>query len=206
MSAAGPKRLSSAQRREQVLKAARTLFANRGYGETTLDAVAEKVGVSRARIIQLFGSKEGIYKAIAATAYHDHPMDRDLMGPMEEQDDLAVFRAFAIHVLHHYANPEEREILKILMYARLREDEFHRVHFEEKDSLMISRLTDYVAGRVRNGVFLDRDPRVAVFAFQAMVTNLAMYKHALGRMDFVTNEDLADSCAEIFIKGLKTEN
>lgn len=197
------KRQSSEARRAQVIKAARTLFANRGYAETTLDAVAEKVGVSRTRILQLFGSKEAIYKAIAEDAYHDHPMDKDLAEPLAAGDDLAVFTAFADHILHHVSQPEEREIVKILLYSRLKEDEFNRTHFEEKDMLMISRLADYVAGRIKAGVFIKQDPRVVVFAYQAMIANLGIYKHVLGRMDFVGNDELSRSCAEIFINGLK---
>ncbi len=195
-------RLSADKRRRQILNAARTLFANRGYGETTLDAIAKKVGVSRARVVQLFGSKQGVYKAIAETAYRDHPMDRDLAEPMARRDDRAVFEAFALHILSHAAGPAEREIMKILIYARLREDEFFRAHFEEQDSLMMSRLTDYVAQRMEAGAFKKMDPRVVVFAYQAMLFNLALYKHALGQMDFVDNESLARQCAAIFIEGL----
>lgn len=202
MSSTKPKRLPAAQRREQILTAARTLFANRGYGETTLDAIAAEVGVSRARVVQLFESKEGVYRAIAEDAYRSHPMDRDLIEPMERLDDRAVFEAYARHILEHTAQPEEREILKILTYARLREDSFHREHFEQKDSLMISRLTDYVAQRMADGALRPADPKVVVYAYQAMLFNLALYKHSLNRMDFVDNDSLAEECARIFTLGL----
>lgn len=198
------KKLTAEKRRAQVLNAARTLFASRGYAETTLDAIGSKVGLSRARVVQLFGSKEEIYKAIAREAYTEHPMDKDLAEPMERGDDLGVFAAFAGHILSHYARRRDREILKILMYARMREDNFHRLHFEQKDSLMISRLIAYVSQRIEAGIFKKLDPRVVVFAYQAMVTNLAIYKHALGQMDFVETDDLAKASATIFIEGLKS--
>jgi len=137
------KTLSSEQRKRQILSAARTLFAKKNYDATTLDDIASKVGVSRPRILQLFGSKKNIYESIAKEAYRGHPMDKDLVEDMRRNDDVAVFEAFAFHILSHIERLEEREILKILLYARLKEDHFHRIHFYEKDLLMIGRLEKY---------------------------------------------------------------
>ncbi len=136
---------SSEDRRNQILDAARSLFAKDGYTGVTLDDIAGRVGISRPRVIQLFGSKRNIYEAIAEVAYKAHPMDRDLAGPMEQKDDFETFRAFAAHILEHTTNREDREIFKILMFARLKEDRFHHVHFHKIDTHMISRITEYVA-------------------------------------------------------------
>ena len=59
------KRLPSQKRKVQVLNAARSLFAEQGYNKTTLDEIALQVGISRPRVIQLFGSKLKIYETIA---------------------------------------------------------------------------------------------------------------------------------------------
>jgi AcrR family transcriptional regulator len=147
------KNLSSKKRKSQILSIARTLFANNGYAETTLDTIANKAGVTRPRVIQLFGSKLDIYKAIAETAYKDHPIDKDLIELLAKKDDMAVFEAFAFHILYHTTKREEREIAQILMYARLKNDRFHRIHFKKKDSLMISRLSEYVRERIKERSF-----------------------------------------------------
>ncbi len=195
-------RLSAPQRKAQILAAARSLFAGKGYTEVTLDEIAQRVGVSRPRVIQLFGSKQSIYEAIAESAYASHPMDQDLADPMARKDDLAVFRIFAEHVLTHTANKEDREIFKILMYARLKEDRFHRLHFHKKDTLMMGRLWDYVGMRMQEGVLRPMDPRLVVYAYQAMISNLAIYKNVLKQMEFVSIEELSLRCAEIFLSGL----
>lgn len=196
------KKLSSEDRKIQVLAAARSLFARGGFAEVTLDDIAAMVGISQPRVIQLFGSKRNIYEAIAETAYRSHPMDRDLTGPMERKDDFGVFKAFAYHILKHTVNREDREIFKILMYARLREDSFHQKHFHAKDALMISRLAEYVANRVDEGVFRKMDPRTIIFCYQAMISNLAIYKNVMKRMEFVTVDALSEECARIFIQGV----
>ncbi len=197
------KKLSSEERRAQVLSVARTLFAKEGYAEVTLDDIAAQVGVSRPRIIQLFGSKRNIYETIAEAAYSSHPMDRDLADPMQRKDDFAVLKAFAHHILRHSVSREDREIFKILMYARLREDSFHRAHFQKKDTLMISRLAEYVEQRVRDGAFRDMDSRVIIYCYQAMISNLAIYKNVMKTMEFVTIEALSEECAQIFLEGVR---
>lgn len=196
-------KFSSEERRSQILAAARTLFSQKGYAEVSLDEIAKRVGVSRPRVIQLFGSKQNIYEAIVEAAYAAHPMDQDLAGPIGRKDDVAVFEGFALHILKHTEDPEDREIFRILLYARLREDSFHRSHFHKKDTLMISRLTDYVDERVRDGAFGNIDPRTLIYCYQAMVSNLAIYKNVLGQMDFVTSEELSRQCARIFLEGIK---
>jgi AcrR family transcriptional regulator len=198
------RKLPLEERKAQILDAARTLFASRGYDKVTLDDIARRVGISRPRIVQIFGSKERIYLAIAESAYKSHPMDRDLAEPIARKDDYGVFLAFAEHILRLTAKQEETEIFKILLYARLREDRFHRIHFHTKDTLMISRLADYVRERVEEGAFRKMDPRVIIYSYQAMVTSLAMYKGVFKQMDFVTVDELSRSCATIFLEGISS--
>lgn len=199
------KRLSIKERQAQILKAARTLFARSGYAEVTLDEIAAKCGISRPRVIQIFGCKQNIYEAIAEEAYASHPLDKDLAPHIEKGDDYEVFRTFADHILRHTADREDREIFKILNYARLKEDRFHHVHFHKKDTLMIGRISEYVADRVNKGIFKQMDPRTIVFCYQAMISNLAIYKNVIKNMDFVTIEELSHDCATIFLRGIWPE-
>jgi len=196
------KKLSSVNRRAQILDAARMLFAKKGYNETTLDDIANRVGVSRTRVIQLFGSKQGVYEAIAEIAYQSHPLDQDLEAPIKERNDFAVFKAFASHILQYTSKRRDREIFKILMYARLKEDHFHRAHFHKKDTLMISRLSDYVRERITEGALRPVDYRTVIYAYQAMISNLAIYKNVLKEMGFVSIDRLSSDCARIFLEGL----
>lgn len=196
------KRMSTEDRKNQIISIARTLFAKKGYSATTLDEIAELADISRPRVLQLFESKLKIYETIAATAYRSHPMDKDLAEPIEKKDDFGVFKAFAEHVLSHTRKREDRENLKILVAARLKEDKFHRVHFHKQDTLMMSRLEDYVNGRIKDGAFKNIDSRTIIYAYQAMITNLGIYKNVMKKMDFVTIEQLSTDCAKIFIEGI----
>ena len=62
--------------RRAVLDAAGTLFRERGYGATTIDAISRASDVPQATVYRLFSSKQGILKALvdASIAGDDEPV------------------------------------------------------------------------------------------------------------------------------------
>ncbi|MFT4230721.1 MAG: TetR/AcrR family transcriptional regulator [Microbacterium sp.] len=57
------RRLTSVERREQILRAALAVFGARGYDGATTDEVAKAAGVSQPYVVRLFGSKESLFLA-----------------------------------------------------------------------------------------------------------------------------------------------
>ena len=57
-------------RKEQILKAATVLFANKGYAETSTLELSEVTGVASGTIFYHFGSKEGLFLAILEDIHH----------------------------------------------------------------------------------------------------------------------------------------
>ena len=66
--AESPQRLSSEERRQQILLAAIAVFGARGYVGTTTDEVARASGVSQPYVVRLFGSKENLFLAAMTEA------------------------------------------------------------------------------------------------------------------------------------------
>ncbi|WP_459723373.1 TetR/AcrR family transcriptional regulator [Actinophytocola sp. KF-1] len=62
------KRMPRAEREQQMLRVAEEIFAERGYRDTSMDEIAERVGVSKPMIYEYFGSKEGLLVACIRTA------------------------------------------------------------------------------------------------------------------------------------------
>ena len=58
-------RMTADERREQIIQAARTEFAARGYAAATTDAIAARAGVSQPYVIRLFGTKQALFLAVA---------------------------------------------------------------------------------------------------------------------------------------------
>ncbi|MGO4201188.1 TetR family transcriptional regulator [Rhodococcus sp. TAF43] len=57
--------MSGKSTRENIIDAARALFADRGYTATTIKDVAERAGCSPAMVMKLLGSKAELYSAAA---------------------------------------------------------------------------------------------------------------------------------------------
>jgi AcrR family transcriptional regulator len=75
--------------RREVVEAARTLFLDRGYASTTVEAVSEHADVPIATVYRLFSSKLGILRALldASIAGDDQPV-----AVSERGDVAALFR------------------------------------------------------------------------------------------------------------------
>ncbi|HET7013921.1 MAG TPA: TetR/AcrR family transcriptional regulator [Streptosporangiaceae bacterium] len=87
--------------RLDVIQAAKSLFIERGYPGTTLEAVAVAAGVALPTLYRLFGSKRALLKAVLDTSFggDDEPIafgDRpEQQQAKAESDPAAVVRAFA---------------------------------------------------------------------------------------------------------------
>jgi AcrR family transcriptional regulator len=93
--------------RAAVIDAARTLFLERGYAATTVEAISELADVPAATVYRLFSSKHGILKALLdASIVGDHgdvpmaerPQVRELLADRPAAEQLAGFVAVAAEV------------------------------------------------------------------------------------------------------------
>ena len=60
-----------ARTREAILAASRRLFLERGYAGTSVNAITEECGISRAGLYTYFKDKREVFNALGETAYHD---------------------------------------------------------------------------------------------------------------------------------------
>ena len=60
----GRKRMTSTERREQLITIARGLFAERGLDGTSVEEIAAHAGVSKPVVYEHFGGKEGLYAVV----------------------------------------------------------------------------------------------------------------------------------------------
>ena len=57
-------RMTGTQRREQLIKISRTMFAERGYEATSIEEIAQRAQVSKPVVYEHFGGKEGLYAVV----------------------------------------------------------------------------------------------------------------------------------------------
>ena len=89
-------RLSSEERREEIIAAARAVFADKGFDGTTTRELAKAAGVSEALIFKHFPTKEAIYHAMLASC-QESPLGnevRNLLALEPSTSTLAIMMHF----------------------------------------------------------------------------------------------------------------
>src|SRR4051812_42340147 len=84
------RRLSRADREQQVLRVAREQFARRGFAAVTMEDIALEVGVKKPLLYAYFGNKERLYEACMA------PAGEALIAAVAEAVDRATTPAEAL--------------------------------------------------------------------------------------------------------------
>src|ERR671910_2393653 len=93
--------------RAAIVDAARTLFLERGYGATTIDAISALSDVPPATVYRLFSSKRGILKALLdvsiagndeAISMADRPLVRSLLADPHPKNMVESFVHIAAEV------------------------------------------------------------------------------------------------------------
>ncbi|MFO7164938.1 TetR/AcrR family transcriptional regulator [Mycolicibacterium hassiacum] len=107
--------------RAAVIDAARTLFLERGYGATTIEAISAASDVPPATVYRLFSSKRGILKAILdvsiagddqPVALPDRPRVQAALAEQDPRQQIAAFVAVAAEV-----NARTAPVYRILVGA-----------------------------------------------------------------------------------------
>lgn len=96
------KRLSAADRREQLIGVGRSVFADTGFESASLDVIAQRAGVTKPIIYEHFGGKEGLLAAV---------VDRELEALVKRVSDVmsrgAARERFEAAVVEFMAYAEE---------------------------------------------------------------------------------------------------
>ncbi len=113
--------------RQRILAAAERLFAERGYSDTSIDAVADAVDMHQPGIYYYFPSKQALYDEVVREAImslddrikellvsSDPPEERLLASVTAWVDLLAERPTLAHLILHESAKPASSQIARIL--------------------------------------------------------------------------------------------
>jgi AcrR family transcriptional regulator len=86
--------------RREILEAARRLFTSRGFGRTTMEAVATEADVSVATVYLIFGNKLALVSALLADASEDPSLDvQQVLDEVDPQRQASI-GAHLIRELH----------------------------------------------------------------------------------------------------------
>ena len=165
-----PRRLlPRAERRAQILDAAASAFAERGYSDTSMDDVAARAGITKLIVYRHFGSKSELYQAVLDAVFNrlatevtqripdqlgKGAVPSALMVVAREQPD-----ALRLLVVHSSREPEFAELINRFnaVAQSAAASVLEPTGDAEVDRWQARTLTDYVVGGVLRWVE-DGDP------------------------------------------------
>jgi len=201
------KRLSGSERREQILNAALTLFAEKGFSGTKTKKVAETAGISETLVFQHFKTKEALYRAAIAHLFSPHPVIPEIEKKAKKKDDHGLFLSLALHMITHAR--EDPRIVRLAIFSALEGSRFFSaIKRDEPSTPDISEfLAGYIRQRIEDGAFKEINPRIAARLFMESV-----FMHSAEQVVFLTGpplefpvEETVETMVTLFLGGLRAQ-
>jgi AcrR family transcriptional regulator len=91
--------------RRHIAKAAAIVFAQRGYGRTTMESIAEAAGVGAATVYANFGTKAAVVEAMMVEITGDQRLDVNLVLEQPDLDSAVRVGVGLVRQIHERSSP-----------------------------------------------------------------------------------------------------
>jgi AcrR family transcriptional regulator len=152
-------------KRRAILNAATDLFAARGYGAVSMDAIARVADVSKATLYAHFESKDRLFATIVEVACLENIMPADDLPDGATPDDEAL-RAIGTRILRFFLKSRSLAIHRLVIAESLRFPELGHAFYENGPVAGRKRLAAWMAGRP---ALLVPEPEIAAEQFLGLL-------------------------------------
>lgn len=153
------------QRKAKILAAATELFLSGGYGETSIDAIVEKSGGSKATLYSYYPTKADLFRAVI-----DSIVTRDEAPKLESLDDVRdTLVAFSEHRLTVAFSRKHGALMRLIISERDRFPDIARMYYEQGPLYSHKLLRDYFEDLLGEGLLDIRSADEACEFFRGML-------------------------------------
>jgi len=191
--------------RDQILEAARTAFAERGFAGTTLADIAAELKVTPAAILRHFRTKQELFTtAMSSRGIVIPPFVEELARVDASTDPRVVLRRFAEQVIP-FVSAIIRPAIAVQMHMASRQTTLV-VPFDTQDEETPPRrglriATDYFRRAIEAGVVRRADPRALALLFLGQLQSYVFIHHILGVTPGYPLESYLDALIDLWTGG-----
>jgi TetR/AcrR family transcriptional repressor of mexJK operon len=168
-------------KRQAILNAATDLFAARGYGAVSMDAIAREADVSKATLYAHFESKDRLFATIVQLACVENIMpDEDLPDPIRspgQRDVEADLSVIGGRILRFFLRDRSLAIHRLVIAESARFPELGRAFYDNGPVAARQRLAAWMAGRPELAV---PEPEIAAEQFLSLLRSGLYLRATLG--------------------------
>jgi TetR/AcrR family transcriptional regulator len=176
-SGSGAGRLSLAQRRRQLIEAARRVFAERGFRGATTRRIATAAGVTEALIFQHFPDKDSLYAAIldegTSEAHREAWLDQIEACHGSCDDETVIRMLYEGIIALHQRDPD---LMRLMVFSALEEHPLSR-HMHSRSTRLYRFLETFITAGQRAGRFKAGSPAFLARAALALPVYYILQQH-----------------------------
>jgi AcrR family transcriptional regulator len=170
MQATQPHRISDPQGKVgQILTAARELFLNGGYGNTSMDAVAKHAGVSKSTLYAHFENKEQLFGAVVGTVRQRLHDALTSVSTTDERDISKMLCQIGMQFMNYVTEPTSLTIFRVVIGELNTFPELGREMYQSGQTVIGGLVADFFRQWTEAGLLSVEDPRLAARQFLALV-------------------------------------
>jgi AcrR family transcriptional regulator len=165
-----PPRISDPQGKVgQILTAARELFLNAGYGNTSMDAVAKHAGVSKSTLYAHFENKEQLFGAVVGTVRQRLHDALTSVSTTDERDIAKMLYQIGAQFMQHVTDPTSLTIFRVVIGELNTFPELGREMYQSGQIVIGGLITEFFRKWTDAGLLAVDDARLAARQFLALV-------------------------------------
>lgn len=153
------------QRKAKILSAATRLFLSHGYGETSIDAIVEKSGGSKATLYSYYPTKADLFRAVVDSIVSTQ--EGPQLGSLDNVRDTLV--EFAEHRLGVVFSNNHRALMRLIIAERERFPDIARMYYEQGPMRSHIVLRNYFETLIDKGLLDIRSADEACEFFRGML-------------------------------------
>jgi TetR/AcrR family transcriptional regulator len=201
-------RMSSEDRRHQLIRVAIALFSRKGFSGTTTKEIARIAGVTEAIIFRHFPTKDDLYAAILDEKANQLEFDewlKEMREHAEHRDDEAVFRALVKKLVDFHR--KDPDFMRLMLFSALENHSLAQKFHDRRGDSLHKFLRGYLQARQREGAFENLNINATICACFAMpmhysmVRQLFQFKH----MEVSDKEAIA-TFTQLLLSGLSRDS
>ena len=180
----------SAQKRQQIIRGAASVFTDCGYEGASMSRIALQAAVSKGTLYNYFTSKSELFAAFVSQK--SHTTLGEMFEPVGEPDDVAaILRQIAERMVTLMLAPESLVLYRIVVSEAGKFPDLAHIYWDAGRQRGLEHMADWLAQQRRAGRLRQADPEIAAGQFFALCQTPSCMKRRLQLLPTMGPDEVA---------------